>query len=109
MSGRPSRRSWCRDRRGRAVKSLWIAIVARLPLGEITVRIRGGRAEAVRGRVRAGLLAALGDLARSSGVRSACLHASRGSTSAAGGWRLSFHGVPRSLRQRFRNLWITFW
>ena len=84
------------------MKLAWIWFISILPLSNTTVLIVNGRARAKRGRVGTSVLSALSDLAKVSGVRHACIHAS---VKANGLARLSLFGVPQSLKQRFRNVW----
>ena len=84
------------------MKTLWIMIIASLPLAGTTVLIANGEAVARRGQVRAALLVALTELAQSSDIADACIHASaRGGTGSS----LKLFGIPTGLQQRFRNVW----
>jgi hypothetical protein len=58
------------------MKRLWFWFISVLPLSSTTVLITNGVATATRGRVRPLLLSELSGLARSNGVRNACIHAS---------------------------------
>jgi len=84
------------------MKNAWMIFLAALPLGDETVLIRDGKAQAVRGRVRTVLLYELSELAENAGLATACIHGTAGSTQT----RLQFFGVPSELRQRVRNVWL---
>lgn len=88
------------------MKRFWIKLIACLPLAETTVLIKGGRAIRKRGDARSVLLYELTDLAKSNNITDACIHAASAGNS---GHRLSFYGIPRSLHQRFRNVWSANW
>lgn len=77
-------------------------LIAALPLGGITIRVREGKATAVRGRVRRCLAADLGKLARDHGVRHACIHAR---SAGSGVYKVRVFGFPPELHQRVRNVW----
>ena len=84
------------------MKKLWIRFIASLPLADTTVLITDGNVVTRRGRTRPALRAELGELARTTGVVDACIHAY---TTGHLGCRLSFFGIRDSLHQRFRNVW----
>ncbi len=71
----------------------------------VAVWIADGKVTVVRGRIRPALLSELADLANASQIDTACILAS----STDHGFRLTFHGIPESLHQRFRNVWSCHW
>jgi hypothetical protein len=87
------------------MKRLWIWFRAALPLADAVVVIDNGKAVARRGAVRSGLLSELTEVAAAMNVEQACIRAS----STRLGWHLSFVGIPKECRQRFRNVWGAHW
>jgi len=87
------------------MKRAWIRLVAALPLADTTLLITDARLEVRRGKVRAGLLRELNELLKLHPLAMACIQARTTQT----GFRLSFHGIPQELHQRFRNVWSANW
>jgi hypothetical protein len=87
------------------MKRLLIELVVFLSVADTVVLIKDGEARVKRGKANAMLLQRLEDLPRDEGIDTACICAGTG----ADGFRLSLTGVPRSLHQRFRNVWAANW
>ena len=83
------------------MKRFLVTVVAFLPWADTTVLIKNGKAVARRGMVRGALLSELEDLAKDTGVDTACIHA----VTQGAGSRLDLFGVPEQYRQRFYNVW----
>jgi hypothetical protein len=86
---------------GMKMKRFWIRLMAELPLGDTTVLIDQGKVEVKRGKVSSRLLSELDELSKSMNIDVGCIHAQTTPVE----FRLSFIGIPKELRQRFRNVW----
>jgi hypothetical protein len=82
-----------------------LQLTAWFSTASVVVWIENGQATVRRGRIRPALLAELADLANASQIVTACILA----TTTDHGFRLTFHGIPEPLHQRFRNVWSCHW
>jgi hypothetical protein len=87
------------------MRKLRVKLAASLSRADAVVLIADGELEVRRGQLRAALLSDLQELARASGIRHACIHA----TFLDSRYELRFTGIPERLHQRFRNVWGANW
>ena len=87
------------------MKRWMLQLIACFSTASVVVWIENGKPTVRRGQIRPALLSELADLATASQIATACILA----TTTDHGFRLTFHGIPESLHQRFRNVWSCHW